>query len=64
MKFKLDDMNKEATTEAKICKCHCHQDGDVYGSHTSKCCRLAYQKYIDKNTNIDLVRYCKLQGNC
>jgi hypothetical protein len=38
------------------CTCGCHKDGEQI-LHNIPCCDLVYYKYIDKDGNIDLIRF-------
>ncbi len=38
------------------CTCECHQDG-MKVLHCQPCCSVCYQKFIDKNGKVDLIRY-------
>ncbi len=40
----------------KICTCMCHREG-VSVMHYMPCCKYTYEKYIDKNGNIDMSKY-------
>jgi len=41
------------------CMCSCHQDGAEV-MHCIACCELCYDKYIDKDGNLDIIRFNKL----
>jgi hypothetical protein len=41
------------------CMCSCHQDG-LKVMHCFACCELCYDKYIDKDGNLDIIRFNKL----
>ena len=38
------------------CTCDCHQDG-VQVRHCEPCCSYCYQKFIDKDGKVDLIRF-------
>lgn len=44
------------TKQTIICECNCHQDG-VNLLHVAPCCRLTYEKCIDKDGKIDIMRW-------
>ena len=40
----------------------CHRDGFLI-MHCMPCCEYTYEKYIDKDGNIDMERYGKIEGD-
>jgi len=38
------------------CTCECHKDGNQI-MHCMACCSECYEKFIDKNGKVDLIRY-------
>jgi len=50
---------KGIMTNPRICTCICHQDG-LQLSHIMPCCGLTYEKYIDIQGNVDIVRFTEL----
>jgi hypothetical protein len=38
------------------CTCDCHQDG-VKVRHCEPCCEVTYEKFIDKDGKVDLIRF-------
>jgi hypothetical protein len=38
------------------CTCDCHQDG-VKVRHCQPCCDVTYEKFIDKDGKVDLIRF-------